>query len=178
MENAMKLKLSEYAQIAEIVSAFAIVLSLIFVGFQLKDNARATRSAAANATIASVTAWYAGNGQSEQASARFLNGIENPDALSREEWFQFVMNMHSLMLNFQNSYYLVDEGTLDYEIRDSLTAAISAVKDQPGFHRFWEQRRAIFFPEFQNYIDTLLASDAVNSEGLYRRVIPEEESQE
>ena len=57
-----KFKLSDYAQIAGIISAFAIVLSLFFVGFQLRDNAKATRSATANAAIASLSAWYAGIG--------------------------------------------------------------------------------------------------------------------
>ena len=51
----MKHKLSDYALIAEIISAFAIILSLIFVGFQLSDNAAATRSATANATTASTS---------------------------------------------------------------------------------------------------------------------------
>jgi len=67
----MKLKLSDFAQIAEIISAFAIVLSLFFVGFQLRDNAKATRSATANSSIASLSAWYAGLGLSEQASANY-----------------------------------------------------------------------------------------------------------
>ena len=141
----MKAKLSEYALVAEIISAVAIILSLFFVGFQLRDTARATRSATANASIASISDWYAGLGQSQQASANFLNAMETPDALTREEWYQFVMNFHAAMLNFQNSYYLVEEGTLDPEIRNSLTAVIAAVKHLPGFHRYWEQRRKISF---------------------------------
>ena len=173
----MKIKLSEYAQVAEIISAFAIILSLIFVGYQLKDNATATRSATTNATIASMTSWYIANGQSAQASAVFLNGIEDPDGQTREQWFQFVMNFHALFLNFQNSFYLVEEGTLDYEIRDSLTAVIAGVKDQPGFHRYWKQRRDIFFPEFQAYVDAILASEIVNSKGLYRNIVPEENAE-
>ncbi len=170
----MKRNLSEFAQVAEIISAFAIVLSLIFVGFQLNDNAKATRSATANATIASMSSWYTANGQSEQASALFLSAIENPGAQSREQWYQFVLNFHAMMLNFQNSFYLVEEGTLDHEIRDSLTAVISGVKDQPGFHRYWAQRRDIFFPEFQSYVDEILASEQVNSKGLYRDIVPVE----
>jgi len=169
----MGLNLSDYAQIAEIISAFAIVLSLLFIGFQLKDNATATRSATANATIASMSAWYAGNGQSEQASALFLSAIENPEALSREQWYQFVMNFHAMMLNFQNSFYLTEQGTLDQNIRNSLTAVISGVKDQPGFGLYWRQRKTIFFPEFQQYIDALIASEQVNSKGLYKDVVPE-----
>jgi len=174
----MKLKLSECAQIAEIVSAFAIVLSLIFVGFQMKDNAKATRSATANATVAAISAWYAGIGQNEQLSALHLKGVESPDSLTHEQWFRFVFNMHAVMLNFQNSYYLGNEGTLDYEIRDSLTAVLLAAKGLPGFQRYWEQRRSIFLPEFQGYVDSLLASDAVVSEGLFRGDSPEQEPQE
>jgi hypothetical protein len=171
----MKRNLSEYAQIAEIISAIAIVLSLIFVGFQLNNNAKATRSATATATIDSMSSWYAGTGQSDQASVNFINAIENPDGQTREQWFQFVMNFHAFMLTVQNSYYLVDEGTLDLEIRDSLTAVITAVKDLPGFRLYWKQRKAIFFPEFQSYIDTIMASEKMDSQGLYKDLEAKEE---
>jgi hypothetical protein len=168
----MELNLSESAQIAEIISAFAIVLSLFFVGFQLRDNAKATRSATANSSIASLSAWYAGLGLSEQASANYHTGITNPDAQSQEGWIQFVMGLHAVFLNFQNSYYLAAEGTLDHEIRNSLTAAIAAVKDQPGFLRYWQQRKPIFFSEFQEYVDLIIASDQVNSQGVYKKIEP------
>lgn len=168
----MKLTLTKCAQIAEIVGAIAIIFSLIFVGFQLNDNARATRSATATATIASMSSWYAGTGQSDQVSANFLNTIEDPTNRTREEWFQFVMNFHAFMLNVQSSYYLVEERTLDTEIRDSLTAVIMGVKDLPGFRLYWEQRKAIFFPEFQTYIDEIIASGPADSKGLYRGVEP------
>ena len=164
----MKLKLSEYALIAEIISAMAIILSLIFVGFQLRDNAAATRSATANATIASTSAWYSSIGQDLEASSIFLKAIENPDDLSREQWYQFSMKMHGLMLNFQNSFYLTDEGTLDSEIRDSLTAVMTSVKDQPGFQRYWQQRRDIFFPKFQAYVDEIILSEIDGNRGLYQ----------
>lgn len=164
----MKIKLSECAQIAEIVSAVAIVLSLIFVGFQLKDNARATRSATANAATAPMIAWYGNVGQNQQTSALLYNNIgKDPDTVDPDEWFQFVMSMHAQMLIHQNNYYLVEEGTLELEIRDSLAQTLSAIKDQPGFIRFWQQRKSIFFPEFQRYIDELLASSLDLSSDLY-----------
>jgi hypothetical protein len=164
----MSKKLSEFALLAEVIGGLGVILSLIFLGYQVNDSAKATRSATANSAIASISAWYAGMGQSDQTSANFLNAMTNPETLSREEWFQFTMNFHAAMLNFQNSYYLVDEGTLDAQIRDSLTAVIGAAKDLPGFAMYWQQRRSIFFDEFQHYIDGILASDIENSEGLYK----------
>ncbi len=169
----MKFKLSEFALIAEIISAIAIILSLFFIGFQLNNNARATRSATANASIASLGAWYAGLGNSEQASTNFYTAITNPDGLTQEQWFQFVMSFHAAMLNFQNSYYLVAEGTLDNQIRDSMTSVIAAVKDQPGFLLYWKQRKPIFFSEFQSYVDEIIVSKQVNSEGIYKEIEPD-----
>lgn len=45
----MKLKLSEWASIAEVLSAIAIVISLVFVGLQVSDGSRATRAATSQA---------------------------------------------------------------------------------------------------------------------------------
>jgi len=44
----MRLKLSEWASIAEIIGAFAVVISLLYAGVQVNDSASAVRSASAN----------------------------------------------------------------------------------------------------------------------------------
>lgn len=162
------MKLKKWALIAEIVGAVAIILSLLFVGIELNDSTRATRSATANQAISTVTGWYATIGNNAQASAVFWNAMADPDSQTPEEWLQFVLNLHGLLLSFQNSYYLAEEGTLDPEVHESITEVLVGVKDQPGFHRFWQQRRSIFFQGFQDYVDEVLASDRVNSEGLYK----------
>ena len=41
----MKWKLNELASIAEIVAAVGVILSLIFVGFQISDGSNETRAA-------------------------------------------------------------------------------------------------------------------------------------
>ena len=46
-------------QWAEIVSAIAIVVSLIYVGIQLTDNTSATRSDTASHASAEFASWYA-----------------------------------------------------------------------------------------------------------------------
>ena len=43
-----RLKLSEWASVAEFAGAFAVIVSLVYVGHQVNDNTSAIRSAAAN----------------------------------------------------------------------------------------------------------------------------------
>jgi len=146
---------------------FAVIVSLVFVGVQIRENNRATMSAMASSIADSTTAWYVELGNNEQSSAMFYHYLADPNSLSAEERFQAAMNLHGLFLIFQNSYYLANEGTLELSILHSLTEAIVGVKDQPGFQLFWMQRRSIFLEGFQEYVDTLLTSDRKVSEGMF-----------
>lgn len=47
----MKEKLQQYALVAEIISAIAIVLSLVFVGFQIADGNREANAATFQASL-------------------------------------------------------------------------------------------------------------------------------
>lgn len=50
--------LQEVASIAEIAGGFAVVISLIYVGLQLRQNTSAIRSATAQAVHDNYAAWY------------------------------------------------------------------------------------------------------------------------
>ena len=76
--------------------------------------------------------------------------------LNEEEKFQAFMNLHSLMLVFQNAYYLELEGTLDDRLKKSLTSTIKGAKDQKGFKYYWSIRKSNFFDEFKKYVDEIL----------------------
>ena len=64
----MKSKLSDLASIAEITGAFAVVISLIYVGIQVNDSAGAVRSAAANDANVALQNWYLQIGLDQQTS--------------------------------------------------------------------------------------------------------------
>ena len=63
----MKSRISELASIAEIIGAFAVVISLIYVGIQVNDNAGSVRSAAANDANVATQSWYLQVGTDQQA---------------------------------------------------------------------------------------------------------------
>ena len=152
----MKYKLKSIAQFAEIFGGIAILISLIFVGIQFKENTKATKSANASATVATLANWYVEIGNNNASSDLFYNFMADPDTLTPEQRFQAVMICHGLFIILQNSFYLVKEGTLDSEMQNSLTSAILGAVDQPGFKFFWEQRKSIYFKDFRLYIEDLI----------------------
>jgi hypothetical protein len=164
----MKLKLSKMANAAEVIGAFAIVISLVYVGIQVKDSAGATRSAAANDASVSMQSWYLEMGSNRQASDLWFSALTSPKPLSTHDEFQFMMMMHAAMLGIQNSYLLSQEGTLDPEIREAVTFAIVAVKDLPGMDRFWRQRRGFLHRGFAEYVDGVLLRDSIETLDMYK----------
>ena len=139
----MKLKLSELASIAEVIGAFAVVISLIYVGVQINDSAVAVRAASANDANVSVQNWYLEIGSDQQTSQVFYDGLMSQKALPRHEEFQFLMMLHGLFLGFQNSYLLAEEGTIDIELHDALAQAILGVNDTPSMRRYWRQSKEL-----------------------------------
>jgi hypothetical protein len=164
----MKLKLPELANLAEIIGAFAVVISLAYVGIQVNDSAGAVRSAAANDANVALQNWYIQIGSDQQTSELFYEALTSEEALSNKEEFQFLMMLHGAFLAFQNSYLLAEEGTIDADLREAITAAILGVKSLPGMNRYWRQRRSYLHSGFADYVDQLLVQEMDISIDIYR----------
>tara|TARA_B100000809_G_scaffold55434_1_gene51318 strand:- start:19786 stop:20301 length:516 start_codon:yes stop_codon:yes gene_type:complete len=164
----MKYTLKKIALITEIIGGIAILISLIFVGVQFRENTIATKSATANAANAITVSWYTETGNSAQSSQLLWDYIKDPESMTTSaEKFQATILMHGLILSFQNNYYLANEGTLDKNVQKSLTTSISAIKNQPGWQEYWKNRESHFFVEFRDYMNSILTSDSEVYEGIY-----------
>ena len=150
----------------ETLSVLAVVLSLIFVGLEVNESTRATRSATAAETTATIAEWYTALGSDQEASDVLRRFVTDPRSLTIEEQYQAVMNIHALMLILQSSFYLEEEGTLTPQIRRSMTMAMTS---EPGIRFYWEQRKPIFVNEdFIAFIEQLFADGYTHSQDFYR----------
>jgi hypothetical protein len=80
------------------------------------------------------------------------------------------MNFHGVMLILQNNFYLTNEGTLDAEMKDSISESIVVIKDFPGWKLYWKTRRALFLSGFQEYVDKLIKAERSVSSEIYKEV--------
>lgn len=154
--------------IGEIIGAVAVIATLIYLAIQIRDSARASRSAAVTDATTAMQAFYQELGSNPKSSQLFLNGLTHPGSLSREDEFQYLMLMHSCFLGFQRSFFLAQEGTLDVGLRDSIGTAVNAANHLPGMHLYWSQRKAFFQPEFISWVESLLQQQPLTDMRTYR----------
>jgi hypothetical protein len=162
------MSLEQLGLIADIVGAVAIIITLVYLTIQVKDSARASRSAAVTDATTAMQAFYQELGSNAATSKLFLDGLRNPNALSEQDQFQYLMLMHSCYLGFQRSFFLAREGTLDVALRESIGTAIHAANHLPGMHLYWRQRQGYFQPEFIEWVEALLARKPLTDMDVYR----------
>lgn len=106
----MKWKLSEIASVAEVVAAIGVILSLLFVGFQIKDGNRETRAATLQATLDSEMALQAEAMRYADVWDKVLSGTQLEEG---EEKRRAILLVNMLMTLYQNQYYQFESGYLD-----------------------------------------------------------------
>jgi hypothetical protein len=71
-------KLKKYALVSEIISAAAVIVSLVFVAFQVKDNTAAIRSSTYDGILSDHIEWRLTIATHPELGAAMLK-LENPD---------------------------------------------------------------------------------------------------
>ena len=148
----------------------AVIASFVFFGVQQKENAKATRSATASATINTMADWYIAIGTNKEYAEAFYDYMAHADKLTEQQRFPYIMSLHAIFLSFENTYILLHEGTLDPRIHESMVRVLNYSKYQPGLHLYWKSRKALFFPEFQEYIDEIINSKTEAPDGVFKKI--------
>ena len=101
--------LKEYALIAEIISGIAIIISLIFVGIQIKRNTKATQASTFQAIAELYINMLLNFGSSKELAKLISTFRDNPDSLTEEEqnhgFYLFgaeVRHVENLFLQYEN----------------------------------------------------------------------------
>jgi hypothetical protein len=107
----MKWKLSDLASVAEVIAAIGVILSLLFVGFQIKDGNRETRAATLQATLDSEMALQSEAMRYAGVWEKVMTGQHLADG---EEKRRGILLFNMLMTLYQNQYYQYRSGYLDH----------------------------------------------------------------
>ncbi|MEE4250126.1 MAG: hypothetical protein V2I38_06010 [Alcanivoracaceae bacterium] len=128
--------LQEYALMAEIISAIAIVISLIFVGFQIKENTKATQASAFHdiATLdVNLLLSMANSQESAKISTLFR---ENPDALSEDELNYGFYIFAAEVRHVENLFLQKESKMISERSWRSREALVEGLVLSPGFGAF------------------------------------------
>ena len=147
----------------QVLSAGAVVLSLVFVGLEVRESARQT---ALNTQALQVEAYQELIGRIIDINLLFLDNPDvaggtvtdsNFDSLSSEQLQRFRMLMLTRLRFGDLAFYMQEQGMLDRERFESAIRPLSNDFCSEFFAEMWAGTRFNFVERYQAYIDSGVA---------------------
>src|SRR5262249_36492331 len=140
------------------VSSAAVVASLIFVGFQLRQNTRATQAASHHAVseaLNRINLLWARNGE---VTRLWLSGMHDMRAPTPQQPRRLDSTLRAYLHVCETMYRQADLGAGDLGIVLAEENGIKFVFSSPSVRESWAENPFGFSIEFRAYIDGLLKS--------------------
>jgi len=150
------MSLAELANIGEISAALAVIASLIYVGYQIRETRKAVRAATGQSRtdlgVQLIMSRY-----TTDISELLTRSLERPDSLSPADRFKLKGFFTAHVRHCQNLYYQKEQGLLD-EYFSHGVARITAywVRNYPWAKDEWDEAQNTVTPQFKAFVNAEL----------------------
>lgn len=143
--------------VAELVGATGVILSLVYLSVQIRQNTRSVRRASARQTSEKNAVALRGLADySDLFSGEFM-GLDRLTHLDPSQRTRLDMIFGMWMQAIEQTFADVREGTLESEYAAPYRDYVRQLFSCPGGLQWWSERRAWFTASFQREIDKLIA---------------------
>lgn len=133
--------------LGEIVGAVAVVITLIYLAVQTRQNTAAVRHAFARGVMEDANAWRFKIVEDPNISELFRKGLRDPESLDANDKYRFRMFLDALVFHWQHA---VSSGV------PIPPGNVTRVLSQPGGAWYWARAKNLLEPEFVEFIERQL----------------------
>ena len=143
----------EIEAISELVGAIGVVVTLIYLAFQIRRNTKAIRLDTAHDIMEEIRSIYALMAEHDELAAlvhKAATDHESIDGAEKVRWYALNMNF---LRAVENAYIQWTEGVLDSRVWVGVKQQTMDYTRLPGFQEFWSNRRHWFAKSFQRFFE-------------------------
>ena len=152
--------LQQLANLGEFIGAIAVVVSLIYLAAQIRQNTRAVRANTFQGVVDSLTSGIAEIARDAEVTRIWIVGLSQSDELSEFDRGRFRLLILMAVRKWENAFYQSRAGMLDYAQWEGILQDIRSIVRRPGFQNWWTETPDIVSSEFREFIEELMESAA------------------
>lgn len=156
------------AAIGELVGGCGVIITLVYLAIQIRQNTRAVRGATLNAVTQHMQ--YE-NRWSAEIGSSFRKALHAPDEMTEDDAWQMGEWLTAAFVARQNEYSQYQQGLLsarDWHRSEKIIAIIVGIK---WTQRWWATYgREPFTDEFVAVVDRIIERDSFDSAGILKKV--------
>lgn len=138
--------------ILETISVIAVIISLIYVARQIRQNTEAMRDQAERDVTLALQQFSTFFIHDNGITQIFLAGLQDAENLSPEDFMRFNALMSYLFSSFETSLTYHHRGMYNDEDQERYGQTILELMKNPGVQFWWQQNKVIYSSDVQAYI--------------------------
>jgi hypothetical protein len=151
------MKIKKVAAIAEIISAVAVLTSLLYVGYEVRQNTAAVKSAAYQSIHDAEDANWQSIGNDREISTVWAFGLDGGiQSLGPDQQTRFSIATRRLICLFQNVHCQRRKGIVDDELWQAWLASLDEFIVMPGFREVLSTTKPHLSEPFTGLVDDRL----------------------
>ena len=146
----------------EFVGALGVIVSLFYVGHQIRQNTRATRASSVLATRQMAIEFHHMVTRPDMAEI-YTRGLADYPNLAEEDRVRFQSLMNTLF-NYNEALYYDRVDVARKELTKQEAANVRYHLRQPGVRRYWNQMGTLHGPEFVRWVNKVAPAEDAEPE--------------
>jgi hypothetical protein len=152
------MSLSDWANIAIIVQGVVIIVSLGFVLYQLRENARLTRAANTQKLVELTSPFTLQLMQDRGTAELWVQGAQKYDTMDSVDKERYSNLVSWWLIFYANIYYQQRQKLLDEEIYAPWSHDLEYFIATQNLEQLWGELKEFFQPIFVEHVDRLIAA--------------------
>lgn len=151
------MKSTGWKDTADIVGIAAIVLGLMLVAYELRQNTLTLRAQTRDSMTEKQMMFSEWVGTSEYASSVLLRGTEGQLEPGTPEYNSYGFLLHGIFREWENSFYQYEQGLFDKSEFEPRRNRWKVNMLLPGYRDYWVSSGEMFSPGFRAEIDSIVS---------------------
>ena len=149
------MSLDDLGNLGEFVSAVAVVVSVLYLAIQIRQNTRSLRAQAHQSITTHIAELNRTIVEYDEVAEILERGLEDPTVLTPAEARRFNAYNSARFRHYDNIYYQYRVGVLEESQWVGFSRMLRFHFMQAGLRRWWNDSTAFYSPEFVAYCEKL-----------------------
>ena len=154
------MNLQDLANIGELVGGLGVLVTLIYLAIQIRQNTATQRRASRLETTRAMTEWYSLVMVDPVMVNLFGRGFQEPESLSPDERARFLWLVGAFVSRVEEIYSQYEANLINEDLWFQYRGVVLSMLENAAVKEWWEARLAPFSSDFRAVIDASPPSDA------------------
>ncbi len=146
--------------VGQTIAVVALLISILFVGYQIRQNTKAIRATSHHAITDSFNQLNTLLISDPKCVSVYRRGVAGLENLDDDERISFAYLNLAYQRIFETLFYQYKNGTMDEKLFEAELATLKWVAGYPGFRQWWAENPISLSAEYRVFMDELIAEAA------------------